>query len=136
MAGRKSANPGNITWHSSITMRSSRRTIRSRFKNEWNSGVMADSGVTSTIDASSRGRRRSYTTYEMLSCWHRHWKSWRSTISGITTTVVPLGSMYAGNINSMLFPPPVGMTAIMGLSPCWMACSAGPWTPRSSSSAC
>lgn len=34
--------------------------------------------------------------------------------------------MYAGNINSMLFPPLVGMTMMMGLSLCWMVCSAGP----------
>lgn len=131
MVGWKSADLGNITWHSSIMIRSSRCTIRSWFKNEWNLGVMADLGVMSTIDALSGGRRRSYTAYEMLSCWHRRWKSWRSVISGITTTVVPLGLMYAGNINSMLFPLLVGMTAMMGLLLCWMACSAGPWTPCS-----
>ncbi|PKX88209.1 uncharacterized protein P174DRAFT_346030, partial [Aspergillus novofumigatus IBT 16806] len=46
------------------------------------------------------------------------------------TTVVPPGAANAGTMNSMLFPPPVGITATMGLSPRWMARMAGSWTPR------
>lgn len=44
--------------------------------------------------------------------------------------VVPLGVVNAGTMNNMLFPLPMGMTAITGLSPYWMACMAGSWTPQ------
>lgn len=33
------------------------------------------------------------------------------------TMVVPPGVVNAGTINNILFPPPIGMTATMGLSP-------------------
>ncbi|EAL91106.1 uncharacterized protein AFUA_5G15140 [Aspergillus fumigatus Af293] len=46
------------------------------------------------------------------------------------TIVVPPGAVNAGTMNNMLFPPPVGMTATTGLSPCWIACMAGSWTPQ------
>lgn len=35
----------------------------------------------------------------------------------MTIIMVPWGLMNAGNINSMLLPPPMGITATMGL--CW-----------------
>ncbi|PKX88255.1 uncharacterized protein P174DRAFT_340150, partial [Aspergillus novofumigatus IBT 16806] len=44
--------------------------------------------------------------------------------------VVPPGAVNAGTMNSMLFPPPVGITATTGLSPCWMARIAGSCTPQ------
>ncbi|KAB8240254.1 hypothetical protein BDV35DRAFT_374155 [Aspergillus flavus] len=62
--------------------------------------------------------------------WHRRIISPRNEISGTTTIVVPLGSANAGNMNNMLLPPPVGITATTGLSPSWMARNAGACTPR------
>ncbi|KAF2138407.1 uncharacterized protein K452DRAFT_192705, partial [Aplosporella prunicola CBS 121167] len=41
--------------------------------------------------------------------------SCRNAINGVTTTVVPPGSAYAGNMNNTLFPEPVGMTATTAL---------------------
>ncbi|TQV89938.1 hypothetical protein IF1G_11399 [Cordyceps javanica] len=37
--------------------------------------------------------------------------------NGIITTVRPCCEQYAGNMNDMLFPPPVGVTYTTGLSP-------------------
>lgn len=45
--------------------------------------------------------------------------------SGTIIIVVPLGVVNVGTMNNMLFPLPVGITATIGLSPCWMACMAG-----------
>ncbi|KAF2022980.1 hypothetical protein EK21DRAFT_18376, partial [Setomelanomma holmii] len=48
----------------------------------------------------------------------------RNAINGMTTTVVPPCSAHAGNMNNKLFPPPVGITAMMGLSPATIAAMA------------
>lgn len=136
IAGQKSVRLGSITWYLLMIIWSSCCTNRSRFKNNWKSGVTVDLGVTSMMDALLGGRRLSYTTYKMPSCWYYHWKSCRSASSGMTTTVVPPGSTYAGSMKSMLFLPPIGMTATTGLSPSWMVRSAGPCTPRSWMSFC
>ncbi|KAH1438687.1 hypothetical protein KXX58_009641 [Aspergillus fumigatus] len=109
--GRKSRWEFNTTWHSLITIRSNRRVHCSRFKNIWKSGLTADSGVTNTMDAASGGRRLSHGTHDMPSSWHRRVISARNATSGTTTMVVPPGAANAGTMNSMLFPPPVGMTA-------------------------
>ncbi|KAF1922378.1 uncharacterized protein M421DRAFT_35591, partial [Didymella exigua CBS 183.55] len=45
----------------------------------------------------------------------------RSEINGTTTTVVPPCSAHAGNMNNMLLPAPVGITATTGLSPATIA---------------
>ncbi|KAJ5605375.1 hypothetical protein N7510_008156 [Penicillium lagena] len=100
-----------------------------RFKNVMKSSLNADSGVTSTMAASSGGRRLSHSTHEMPATAHRCCKSWRKAINGTTTTVSP-PLTHAGNMNNMLLPPPVGITTTTGLTPCWIACIAGPWTPR------
>lgn len=127
ITSQKLANPGNIIQHLLIIMQSSHRTIHNQFKNEQNSGVIADLGVISMINALSGGRHCSYTVYKMLSCWYYCWKSWCSIISRITTTIILLGLIYASNINSMLFPLLVGMTVIIGLLLCWIICSASPY---------
>jgi hypothetical protein len=62
--------------------------------------------------------------------------SWRNNINSTTTMVVPPGTAHAGNMNNMLFPPPVGMMATTGLWPYWMAAMAGPCTPRNYMLAC
>ncbi|KAF2008296.1 hypothetical protein BU24DRAFT_327475, partial [Aaosphaeria arxii CBS 175.79] len=41
----------------------------------------------------------------------------RNAINGTTTTVVPPGSMNAGNMNNKLLPAPVAITTTMLLSP-------------------
>jgi hypothetical protein len=106
-------------------MQSNRRIHRSWFKNVWKSGLTADSGVTNTMDAASGGRQLSYATHKMPSCWHRRCISAHNTTNGTTTMVVPLGAVNAGTMNNMLLPPPVGITATIGLSPHWMARMAG-----------
>ncbi|KAK7191964.1 hypothetical protein PSPO01_02413 [Paraphaeosphaeria sporulosa] len=40
-----------------------------------------------------------------------------NVINGIITMVVPPYSTHAGNINNMLLPAPIGITATTGLSP-------------------
>jgi hypothetical protein len=45
----------------------------------------------------------------------------RNAISGIRTIVVPPYSTYASNMNNKLFPAPVGIIAIIGLSPAIIA---------------
>jgi hypothetical protein len=81
------------------------------------SSLNADSGVTNTIDASSGGRRLSHSTHDIPNGVHRRCKSPRNAVNGTTTTVNPPDSIHAGNMNNMLFPPPVGITATTGLSP-------------------
>ncbi|PKX88848.1 uncharacterized protein P174DRAFT_471072, partial [Aspergillus novofumigatus IBT 16806] len=46
------------------------------------------------------------------------------------TTVMPPGAANAGTINSMLFPPPVGITITTGLSPTGWRAWLGPRRPR------
>ncbi|KAE8370982.1 hypothetical protein BDV26DRAFT_276969 [Aspergillus bertholletiae] len=66
----------------------------------------------------------------MPNIWHRRIISPRNDKSRTTTIVVPPGSANAGSINSILFPPPVRITATTGLSPSWIACNAAAYTPR------
>src|SRR5277367_6266909 len=66
--------------------------------------VTADSGVTNTMDAVSCGLRLSHWTYSMRASLHRLSKSSCNEHNGIITTVVPLLTQYASNINNMLFP--------------------------------
>jgi hypothetical protein len=42
-------------------------------------------------------------------------------INSTTTTVIPPGSTYTGNINNMLLPTPISITATTGLSPAIIA---------------
>lgn len=98
------------------------------------SSSRADSGVTKTMDASSRATsaaagqsscssitaRQTYLSHsalEMPKRRHRSIKSARSETSGTTTIVVPPGSIQAGNWNNMLLPEPAAMTATMKSSP-------------------
>ncbi|CAG8187824.1 unnamed protein product [Penicillium nalgiovense] len=133
ISGRKSFWSFNITWHSSMIIRSNRCCILCRFKNPMKSGPSADSGVTSTIFASSAGCRLSHSMHRIFNRWHRRCISLRNAINGTTTTVVPPAT-HAGNMNNTLLPPPVGITVIIGLCPCWIASIAGPWTPRNRTS--
>lgn len=129
--GRNSSCLFNTTWHSSITIRSNRCNIRCRATKSTNSLFSTPSGVIKTIDALSGGRRRSYTAYDIPNCWYRACMSSRNDINGTTTIVNPaLPLTYAGNINNILFPLPVGMIAIIGLCPCLIACNTSPWFPR------
>ncbi|KAK7178435.1 hypothetical protein PSPO01_15519 [Paraphaeosphaeria sporulosa] len=41
----------------------------------------------------------------------------RNTINGMIIIVIPPYLAYAGNINNMLLPTPINITATMGLSP-------------------
>lgn len=133
ITGRKSFWSFNITWHSSITIRSNRCYILCRFKNPIKSSPSADSGVTSTIFASSAGYRLSHSIHRIFNRQHRRCISLRNTINGTTTTVMPPAT-YAGNRNNTLLPPPVGITMIIGLYPYQIASIAGPQTPRNRTS--
>lgn len=118
----------STTWHSSITIRSSRPTARCRFKKLANPSLTADSGVTSTTDAHSAGFSLLHSAHSIPASLQRRTMSCRSDISGTTTTVTPF-EQRAGSINNRLLPPPVPITTTIGL--CWrmIACSAASCTP-------
>ena len=90
---------------------------------------MADSGVTNTMAAALGGQRLSYSAHDIPSSLHCCIMSLRSETNGTTTTVVPPCSAYAGNINSMLLPALVGITATIRLSPAIIALIASFCTP-------
>lgn len=81
------------------------------------------------MDAASGGCWLSYGMHNILSSWHYLIILACNATSRTIILVVPLGVVNMGTINSMLFPLLVGMTTTTGLSPCWMACMAGSWTP-------
>lgn len=83
-----------------------------------------DLGVTNIIDAASGGRQLSHAIYNILSSWYHCIILACNMISRTMIIVVPPGVVNVGTMNNMLFPPPVGITATMGLSPYWMACMA------------
>ncbi|KAK7178345.1 hypothetical protein PSPO01_15607 [Paraphaeosphaeria sporulosa] len=107
----------NTMWHLSIIIRSSCRIARKRFINVVNSYVTADLGVTNTTAAVSGGWRLSYAAHDIPSLLHRRFMSPHNAINGTTTMVMPPCSTHAGNMNNMLLPAPVGITATTGLSP-------------------
>lgn len=77
-----------------------------------------DSGVTNIIDAALGGCWLSYATYNIPSSWHHCIILACNVTSKTMIMVVPPGAANTGTINNILFPLPVGMTAIIGLSPC------------------
>src|SRR5450432_38892 len=91
--------------------------------------VTTNSGVTNTMDAVSCGFRLSHWTHSIRASLHRLSKSSYNEHNGIITTVVPLLTQYAGNMNDKLFPCPVAMILTMGLCPvmiAWMVFSCNP----------
>jgi len=98
--------------------------------------LAAFSGVTNTIDALSGGLRPVHVAHRIPNFSHRCAMSFRNAFNGTTTTVTPLGSTHAGNMNNMLLPAPVGMTATMGLSPLWTASIASACTLWNDTSFC
>jgi hypothetical protein len=120
----------NTIWHLSITIQSNCRVARNRFKNVANFSSTADSGVTNTTAAASGGRRPFYAAHNIPNNLHRRIMSPRNAINRITTTVVPLCSVYAGNMNNKLFPPPISITTTTGLSPATIAAIASSCTLR------
>jgi hypothetical protein len=122
----------NTIWHSSITIQSNCRVVRNWFKNVANSSLTADLGVTNTTAAASGGRRPSYAVYAIPNTLHRRIMSPRNAINGMTTMVVLPYSAHAGNMNNKLFPPLVGITAMIGLSPAIIAAMAACCTLRNS----
>ncbi|KAH7010960.1 hypothetical protein B0J12DRAFT_778721, partial [Macrophomina phaseolina] len=56
--------------------------------------------------------------------------SFRNDFNGTTTTIVPPGSTYAGNINNTLLPAPVSITTTTGLYPILIVSNTGFYTLR------
>src|SRR5579862_6131004 len=100
-----------------MTIRSNWYVLRNRLMNVLNVLVMADSGVTNIIDAVSCGLRLSYRTHSIQASLHCLFKSSCNEHNGIITTVVPLLTQYASNMNNKLFPSPVAITLTIGLCP-------------------
>ena len=98
-------------WHLLTTIWSNCRVARNWFKNVANSSFTADLGVTNTMAAALGRRRLSYLAHDMPNFLHRRIMSSRNAINGTTTTVVLPCFAYAGNINNMLLPAPVSITA-------------------------
>src|SRR5271168_4522861 len=94
--------------------------------------VMADSGVTNTMDAVSCGLRLSHCTHSIRASLHCLSKSSCNEHNGTMTTVVPPLTQYAGNMNNMLFPSLVAMILTIGLCPVIMACIVFSYNPRNS----
>ncbi|KAK7178760.1 hypothetical protein PSPO01_15187 [Paraphaeosphaeria sporulosa] len=67
--------------------------------------------------AMSSGWRLSHTIHNIPSLSYHHFMLPRNVINGTTIIVMPPYSTHAGNINNMLLPAPIGITATIGLSP-------------------
>ncbi|KAK7191961.1 hypothetical protein PSPO01_02410 [Paraphaeosphaeria sporulosa] len=67
--------------------------------------------------ATSSRWRLSHTIYNISSLLYRRFISPRNIINGIIIIVIPPCSTHASNINNILLPAPISITATMGLSP-------------------
>ncbi|KAK4041891.1 hypothetical protein C8A01DRAFT_14464, partial [Parachaetomium inaequale] len=121
----------NTTWHSSTTIQSNRPIARYRLTKCPKLSDIAASGVTNTIDAYSYSHRPLYSTYSIPNALYRSLISPYNDTNGTTTTVnLPAPAVYtAGNINNILFPPPVPITTTTGLSCRITAYNAASCTP-------
>src|SRR5579871_3750184 len=77
--------------------------------------VIADLGITNIIDAVLYSLRLSYYIYSIQASLHCLSKSSCNKHNRIITTVVPLLTQYASNINNKLFPSPVAITLTIRL---------------------
>lgn len=90
--GRNLDSACNMTWHSSMIIRSSRRVCLNRWMNVLPSSPNADSSVINTILAASDGDRPlSHPTYYIPNAWYRRCMSKRNVLN-VTITLVVLPS--------------------------------------------
>jgi hypothetical protein len=113
-------------------MQSNYLVAYNQFKNIINVSSTADSGVTNTTAALLGECQLSYSAHAIPNFLHRRIISPRNAINGTTTTIMPPCSIYAGNINNMLLPAPIGITATTELLPAIIASIAACCTPQNS----